>query len=155
MARLGIVASVQPAHIMGDIRTAQRHWPRASRNAYAFRSMMKAGVTLAMGSDVPVESIDPRRGLFGAVARTDEQGYPKGGWYPEQRLSVRQVLRGFTSGAAAAVGGPRLAGTLALGAPADLTLWHDDPLTAPPEALLDLRLAGCVVDGQPHLTDRD
>ncbi|MBU0618326.1 MAG: amidohydrolase [Planctomycetes bacterium] len=153
MARLGIVASVQPAHIMGDIRTAQRHWPRASRNAYAFRSMVEAGVTLAMGSDVPVESIDPRRSLFGAVTRTDEQGNPKGGWYPGQRLSVRQVLQGFTSGAAAAVGGPPLAGTLAPGAPADLTLWHDDPLAARPEELLNLRVAGCVVDGQLHLND--
>jgi predicted amidohydrolase YtcJ len=144
MARLGIVASVQPAHIMGDIRTAQRHWPRASRNAYAFRSMTEAGVTLAIGSDVPVESIDPRRGFFGAVTRTDEHGYPTGGWYPGQRLAARQVLHGFTGGA-----------TLAPGAVADLTLWHDDPLTAPPEALLDLRIAGCVVDGQPHLTDHD
>jgi predicted amidohydrolase YtcJ len=155
MARLGIVASVQPAHILGDIRTAQRHWPRASRNAYAFRSMTAAGVTLAVGSDVPVESLDPRRGLFGAVTRTDEHGYPAGGWYPAQRLSVRQVLRGFTRGAAAAVGGPTTAGTLAPGAAADLTLWHDDPLDTPPAALLDLRIAGCVVDGQPHLTDHD
>ncbi len=153
MARLGIIASVQPAHIMGDIRTAERHWPRASRNAYAFRSMVDAGVTLAMGSDVPVESIDPRRSLFGAVVRTDEHGYPQGGWHAEQRLSVAQVLRGYTKGAVAAGGGPKLAGTLAPGAPADLTLWHDDPLTAPPQALLDLRIAGCVVDGQLHPAD--
>jgi predicted amidohydrolase YtcJ len=153
MARSGIIASVQPAHIMGDIRTAERHWPQASRNAYAFRSMAEAGVTLAMGSDVPVESIDPRRSLFGAVARTDEEGYPKGGWYARQRLSVREVLWGFTRGAAAAVGGSKLAGTLGLGAPADLTIWHDDPLAARPEELRDLRIAGCVVAGQLHLTD--
>lgn len=155
MARLGIVASVQPCHIMGDIRTAERHWPRASRNAYPFRAMLDAGVTLAIGSDVPIESLDPRRGLFGAVARTDEQGYPKGGWYPGQRLTVKQVLRGFTTGAAAAVGGPKLAGTLAPGALADLTLWHDDPFKTPPEALLNLRIAGCVIDGQPHLNEAD
>ena len=153
MARLGIIASVQPSHILGDIRTAERHWPRASQNAYAFRSMIDAGVTLAMGSDVPVESIDPRRSLFGAVVRMDEQGYPQGGWHAEQRLSAAQVLRGYTKGATAAGGGSKLAGTLAPGAPADLTLWHDDPLTAPPQTLLDIRIAGCMVDGQLHLTD--
>jgi predicted amidohydrolase YtcJ len=155
MARLRIVASVQPSHIPGDIRTAQRHWPRASRHAYAFRSLLDAGVILAMGSDVPVEPPDPRRSLFAAVHRTDEQGYPAGGWYPEQRISVAQVLRGFTQGAAASVGGPKHAGTLAVGAPADLTIWQDDPLTAPREALLELGIAGCVVDGQLHLSDAD
>jgi predicted amidohydrolase YtcJ len=153
MARLGILASVQPAHIMGDIRTAERHWPRAARNAYAFRSMLDAGVTLVMGSDVPVESIDPRRTFFGAVARTDEQGYPAGGWYPGQRLSMREVLQGCTRGAAATVGGQILAGTLAPGAPADLTLWHDDPIAARCAELLNLRIAGCVVDGQLHLSE--
>lgn len=152
MARWRISASVQPCHILGDIRTAQRHWPRASRHAYAFRSMLDAGVTLAIGSDVPIEALDPRRSLFGAVCRTEERGYPEGGWYPAQRISVGQVLRGFTHGAAASVGGPKLAGMLAVGAPADLTLWHDDPLMAPRESLLDLRIAGCVVAGQLHLT---
>jgi predicted amidohydrolase YtcJ len=153
MARLGIVASVQPSHVPGDIRTAERHWPRASRNAYAFRAMLDAGIDLAVGSDVPVESIDPRRSLFAAVCRTDEQGYPAGGWYPGQRISVADVLRGYTAGAALAVGGAKTAGTLAPRAPADLTLWHDDPLTAPPESLLDLRIAGCLVGGQLHLNE--
>jgi predicted amidohydrolase YtcJ len=152
MARLRITASVQPCHLLGDIRTAERHWPHAARNAFPYRSLLDGGVTLAMGSDVPVEPIDPRRSLFAAVHRTDEQGYPSGGWYPAQRISVEQVLRGFTQGAAAAVGGRKLVGRLAVGAPADLTLWRDDPLTAPLESLLELRIAGCVMDGQVHLS---
>jgi len=155
MARLGIVASVQPCHLLGDIRTAEQHWPHAARNAFPYRSLLDGGVALAMGSDVPVEPIDPRRSLFAALHRTDEQGYPHGGWHPEQRISVGQVLRGFTQGAAASVGGPKLAGTLAVGAPADLTIWQDDPLTAPREALLELRIAGCVVDGQLHSNGAD
>jgi predicted amidohydrolase YtcJ len=155
MARLRIIASVQPCHILGEIRTAERYWPRASRNAYPLRSMLNAGVALAIGSDVPIERIDPRRGMFAAAARVDEQGYPQGGWYPAQRIPVEQVLRGYTRGAATAVGSPALAGTLAPGAPADLTLWRDDPLRAPVESLLELRIAGCVVDGQLHLNDAD
>jgi len=151
MARLGIVASVQPCHVMGDIRTAERHWPRASRNAYPFRAMLDAGVTLALGSDVPIESLDPRRGLFGAVSRTEEGGYPAGGWYAQQRMSVIETLHGYTRGARDSIGGPELSGTLNVGAPADLTLWHDDPFKAAPADLLDLRIAGCVVGGCPHL----
>ncbi|MFQ5807501.1 MAG: amidohydrolase [Phycisphaerae bacterium] len=155
MARFGITASVQPCHLLADVRTAERHWPRAARNAFPYGSLLDAGVVLAMGSDVPVDSIDPRRSLFAAVKRTDEQGYPDGGWYPAQRLSVEQVLRGFTTGAAASVGGPERTGTLAIDAPADLTLWHDDPLESPRESLLDLRIAGCVIDGRLHLNDAD
>ena len=151
MARLGIIASVQPCHIMGDIATAQRHWPRACRRAYALRTLLDAGVTLAMGSDVPIESIDPRRSLFGAVCRTDEQGQPAGGWYPQQSLTPVDVLRGFTRGAALAGGGDELEGTLRIGAPADLTIWLDDPLRHPPEELRDVRIGGCIVGGEPHL----
>lgn len=164
MGRLGLIASVQPCHIMGDIRTAERLWPRASRNAYAFQSLRSAGVTLALGSDVPVESNDPRRGLYGAVARTDLDGYPDGGWYPKQRLSVEQALIGYTLGAAACIGKPAATngaaepaqtvaprGTLEVGAPADLTIWYDDPLEARGADLLTLRIGGCMIDGRLHV----
>lgn len=153
MARLGIIASVQPCHIPGDIRTAQRHWPRASRRAYPLRSLLDAGVTLAMGSDVPIESIDPRGSLHGGVVRCEPGGFPAGGWFPGQRLSPREVLRGFTRGAAAAA--PRSSrapsGTIRVGGPADLTLWREDPLRVSPERLREVGIAGCVVDGRLHL----
>ena len=153
MGRLGIIASVQPCHIMGDIRTAQRLWPKAQKNAYAFRSMLAAGVTLALGSDVPVESNDPRRGLYGATVRTDLDGYPAGGWTAEQRLSVEEALIGYTRGAAACSRGAELRGTLSIGAPADLTIWYDDPLEAAGEDLLNLRIGGCMINGELHLND--
>jgi predicted amidohydrolase YtcJ len=151
MAKARIIASVQPAHILGDIPTANRHWPRARRNAYPLRRLLDAGVPLAMGSDVPIESLDPRRAFHGATRRTDEVGRPPDGWFPEQRLSAAEVLRGYTVGAAACVAAPPGSGTITPGAPADLTIWHDDPLTAPPEELLEIGIAGCVVAGQVHL----
>jgi len=152
MARLGVIASVQPCHIMGDIRTAQRHWPRASKNAYPFRALHEAGVTLALGSDVPIESNDPRLGLFGAAVRTEYEGYPAGGWRPEQRLSIMQALLGFTRGAAAGMNDSTPRGTLEVGAAADMTIWHDDPLKAAGADLLSLRIGGVVIDGRMHLT---
>jgi len=152
MARAGIVASVQPAHILGDIAVADRHWPRARRHAYPLRRFLEAGVRLALGSDVPVESLDPRRAFFGAVNRFTLDRQPAGGWFPEQCLTTEDVLRGFTQGAAAAGGMPD-GGTLAVGAPADLTIWETDPLEAPPGTLDQIGIRGCVVGGRLHLTE--
>ncbi len=152
MARAGIVASVQPCHVLGDIPIADRHWPQARRHAFPLRSLLDAGVMLACGSDVPIEAIDPRRSLFAAVTRTDECGQPAGGWYPRQRLRAHEVIGAFTRGAAAAAGLPPPAGTLAPGAPADLTIWAADPLRARPDELLHLGILGCAIDGQLHLT---
>ena len=127
MAHAGITASMQPCHLLGDIATADRQWPKARRNAYAFRALLDAGVTLAFGSDAPIESLDPRRSFFGAVARTDEAGQPDGGWFAQQRLTIGETLHAFTRGAAASLGLPAPYGDIAVGAPADLTLWRDDP----------------------------
>ena len=151
MGQAGVVASVQPCHLLGDIATADRHWPRARRDAYPFRRLLSANVVLAAGSDAPIEDLDPRRSLFGATMRTDERGAPAGGWYPEQCVSTDEVLRAFTQGAAIAAGAQDGAGTLAIGAPADLTIWREDPLRAAPQTLLNIEIAGCVVGGQPHL----
>lgn len=153
MAQARIVASVQPCHLLGDIATADRHWPRARRHTYVFRRLLDAGIVLAAGSDVPIESIDPRRSLFAATSRTDEHGRPAGGWFPQQRLTALEALYAFTRGAAAAAGQPLPAGTLAPGAPADLTVWDEDPLRIDPARLLDIGIRGCVIAGQPHLLD--
>lgn len=153
MSRAGIIASVQPCHLLGDIDTANRHWPRARRNTYPFRRLLDASVTLASGSDLPIESIDPRRSLFAATMRTTEQGQPPEGWFPQQRISTEEALRAFTRGAAVASGGSAAAGTLRPGAPADLTIWAEDPVRAAPESLLDIGVVGCVIHGQVHLTE--
>jgi predicted amidohydrolase YtcJ len=152
MARRGIVASVQPCHIIYDIPTADRHWPGVRRFAYPLRQFADAGVTLAAGSDVPIESLDPRRSFFGAVQRAGADGVPAGGWFPEQRLSAREVLAAFTTGAARAAGTDPVAATIGPGARADLTVWADDPLRCAAKDLLDIGIAGCIVGGQPHLT---
>ncbi|MFO0838310.1 MAG: amidohydrolase [Phycisphaerae bacterium] len=153
MARLGIVASVQPCHIPQDIANADRYWPNARRYAHPLRALRDAGVRLAMGSDVPVETIDPRVSLHAATTRVDAEGRPTGGWYPDERVSALDALRGFTLGSSLIPGATAPRGRLVPGALADLTIWRDDPLRAPPEALRDIRIAGVMIGGTLHLTD--
>ncbi len=152
MARLGIVASVQPCHLPGDIDNAERDWPAARRHAYPLRRMLSAGVTLACGSDVPIVSLDPRLSFFGALARARWDGTPGAGWQPRERITADDVLSGFTRGAAAAAGEPWPAGTLAPGAAADITIWGADPLRAATDEWLDFPLRGCIVGGIPMVS---
>lgn len=157
MAKAGVIASVQPCHLLGDIDTADRHWPKSRKNAFAFRRMLDAGVMLALGSDLPIESLDPRRSLFAAVVRTDESGSPAGGWFPEQAITVREALAGFTVGAHASVNLMARSerrppgGMIAPGGLADLTFWEKDPLKVKPETLLEIGITGCMIDGAAYM----
>jgi predicted amidohydrolase YtcJ len=151
-ARAGIVCSMQPAHLMTDWRPADRHWGGRARHAYAFRSLVEAGATLAFGSDAPVEPVDPRLGLYAAATRTDLAGEPAAGWYPAERIGIASALRAYTVGAAVAAGDARR-GTLGVGADADLVAWDRDPLTAQGEEILRLRCHATLVAGRVAWSD--
>jgi predicted amidohydrolase YtcJ len=152
-AAAGITASVQPCHLMTDWRIADRYWgAHRNRGTFAFASLLAAGTSLAFGSDAPVEPVDPRRSLFAAVHRQDEDGMPGAGWFPGERLSRRDALLCFTTGPAAAAGLPPPWGTLAVGAPADLAAWNEDPI-ADGTSLLDIECTAALVAGMPvHTT---
>jgi predicted amidohydrolase YtcJ len=146
-AAAGIVASVQPCHVMSDWEAADRHWGERARHTYAFRSLQSSGATLAFGSDAPVEPIDPRRGLYAAVTRRDDDRLPDGGWFAAECISAADALRAFTRGPAIAAGTQDVQGVIQPGAWADLTAWTEDPLEVEPERLTDLRCAATVVGG--------
>jgi len=126
-AELGVVSSMQPAHLLVDIPLAERHWGRRSRGAYAFRSLLEQGTILAFGSDVPVASLDPREGVWAAMERVSGDGSPPRGWYPEERLGFEAVVRAYTQGNAIAAGVADRRGSLAPGMDADLVVWEVDP----------------------------
>jgi predicted amidohydrolase YtcJ len=145
----GIIASMQPAHLITDWRPAERHWGRErSAGAYAFRSLLKEGAILAFGSDVPVEPVDPRLGIFAAVERTDLAGEPDGGWFPDERLTVEETLRAYTVGPAYAAGVQHRSGTLTIGADADFVAWDRDPTLLKGSELLEMRCTATVVGGE-------
>lgn len=148
--RAGIVGSMQPVHLLSDIPAAERHWGHArSRGAYAFAPLLAAGMTLAFGSDVPVETPDPRAGLYAAVRRVGwDDGPQVPDWFPEHRLGAEQALRAYTEGPALAAGAADWQGRLLPGYAADLAVWERDPLACPPEALRTLRCLATVVAGE-------
>ncbi len=149
-ARAGIIASMQPGHLPGDVELAERRWGARGAGAYPFRSLMAAGTVLAFGSDVPVVSIDPRRGVAAAMSRRDAAAALPHGWYPGERLGFEETVRAFTVGNAVAGGVADRRGTLAPGSDADLVAWWVDPavLRDDADAFAEARVALTVVAGE-------
>lgn len=148
IGKLRIIASMQPCHIVGDIEAAEEHWSNVLKWTYPFRSLQEAGVPLAFGSDVPVETFDPIVGLHAAVNRQKLDRTPAGGWQMGQAIGVRDALRAYTVGGAHAAGDADRLGRIAPGMLADFALLSDDPQRIPRERLLDLRVIATVCDGR-------
>jgi predicted amidohydrolase YtcJ len=149
LARLGIIASMQPTHATSDMPWAgDRLGARRLQGAYAWRKVLDAGGRLALGSDFPVESPDPRLGLYAAVTRQDLQGNPPGGWMPGERLTREEALRGFTLDAAWSLFLDREVGSLEVGKRADLVVFAHDPMTIPEREIPGAGIDYTLVDGQ-------
>ncbi|HRD02144.1 MAG TPA: amidohydrolase [Candidatus Saccharicenans sp.] len=147
---LRVIASMQPTHCTTDMRFCeQRIGSERSKYAYAWRSLLDAGASLAFGSDWPVEPLDPRRGLYSAVTRKNiEHDYPDGGWFPEQRLSLAEAIQCFTSGSAYASFEEKLKGTLEPGKLADLTVFGQDIFSHEPKEILTVPVIYTIVGGK-------
>jgi predicted amidohydrolase YtcJ len=148
-AELGVIASYQPTHATSDMYWAEdRVGPERIQGAYAWRRMRDTGAHLACGSDFPVESPNPFFGIYAAVTRQDQEGWPEGGWRPEERMTREEALACFTRDAAWAAGMENEVGTLAVGKRADFVVVDRDPLTAPAEDLWKTRVLRTVIDGE-------
>jgi hypothetical protein len=146
LAKLGVIASMQPTHATSDMPWAEaRVGPERIVGAYAWRAVLGSGARLAAGSDFPVEEVSPLLGLYAAVSRQDREGNPRGGWYPAQRLTLEEAIAGFTTGAAYASFTEADRGMLRGGYLADLSVW-DRALA--PNTLLETRAALTIVGGR-------
>lgn len=144
MADAGVMAVVQPSFVR-DLGDALRHRPLpAPLRLLPFRTLLDAGVEVAAGSDFPTAGYDVLGGVAAAVTRRTAGGRPLG---PDQALTVEEALRAVTATAARALGVEREAGTLRLGARADLVVLSADPTAVEPEALAGIRVLATYVAG--------
>jgi len=148
-AGLGVIASMQPTHATSDMPWAElRVGPERITGGYAWRRFRDAGVRLAFGSDFPVERIEPLEGLYAAITRQDALGQPDGGWYPEERLTAFEALRGFTIDAAHAGFMEQDVGSITKGKRADFVVLSGDPVRGAPASLLTTRVLATWLDGE-------
>ncbi|HEX7174384.1 MAG TPA: amidohydrolase, partial [Pyrinomonadaceae bacterium] len=147
---LGVVASMQPAHAISDKRWAQaRVGEYRVLGAYSWHTMKAHGVPVAFGTDWPVEPINPYLGLYAAVTRQSAEGAdPAGGWWPQERLSIEDAIRYYTTGSAYASFDEREKGQIAAGMLADLVVHTRDLLTVKPEEILQTETAITVFNGR-------
>lgn len=148
-ADLGVIATMQPYHAIDDGRWAEKRIGEArARTSYAWRSMLDAGAILAFGSDWPVAPLDPLLGVYAAVTRSTLDGKSPEGWVPEEKITVEEALRAYTSGSAFAAFEEMEKGAVARGKLGDMVVLSGDVFSIPPEKLKDVRVVLTVVGGK-------
>ena len=146
---LGVLPSMQPTHLTSDMPWApDRLGPERTLRAYAWKTFHGLGVPVPFGSDFPVESVDPRHGLFAAVTTCGVDGTPAGGFRPDQKLSRAEAIRGFTKHAAYAMFAEQDLGTIEIGKIADLTVFDTNLLTCRDDELLTAKVLLTVIGGR-------
>jgi predicted amidohydrolase YtcJ len=146
-AKLGVVASMQPSHAIGDLHFApSRLGTKRLEGAYAWQSLLKSGAVIAGGSDAPVERGEPMIELYAAVTRRDLKGRSGEGW--EQAVTREQALKMFTIWPAYAAFEEGVRGTIEVGKYADLTVLSADVMTIPAPEILTTRCLMTVIAGE-------
>ena len=149
IAALGVIASMQPYHAIDDGRWAEKViGPERSRTTYAFRSLLDAGARLAFGSDWFVAPPTPLEGIYAAVTRHTLDDKNPDGWVPEQKITVEEALKAYTSGAAYASYMDKDAGIIAPGMLADLTVIDRDLRAIPAPEIRSAKILRTIVGGK-------
>jgi predicted amidohydrolase YtcJ len=148
-AQLKVIASMQPSHETTDMRWAgSRIGPDRAKGAYAWASLEKSGAHLAFGTDYPVEPINPLRGLYACVTRELPDGGPAGGWQPQEKISLEDCIRAYTSGSAYAQFEEGKKGELKAGEYADFIVLSSDLSKIPPQEYTKTTVLLTVVGGR-------
>jgi len=148
-AELGVIASMQPTHCITDKRFAEKRIGlERCKGAYAWQSLLKAGVHIAFGTDWSVEPIDPLEGLYAAVTRKDRAGEPGDGWFPEQKLSMEKAIELYTLGSAYAEFMENRKGMIKDGYLADMVIFNNDLMTIPHDQIMSSKVDYTIVGGK-------
>ena len=149
LAKLGIVCDIQPIFVPTDLHFVEARVGRElAQHAYAWKTMAKLGIRTAGGSDSPVEPCNPLWGMHAAITRRGQDGLPREGWQPKERLTAQEALTLFTSGPAYAAHEEEIKGTLSAGKLADFVVLPEDPRQINPDRLLTMKVTATCVGGQ-------
>ncbi len=148
LAQLDLVASLQPVHAPSDMVMADRYLGKRSQYAYAYQSLVKSGAQFVLGSDAPVEPVNPFQGIHAAVTRQNTNGEPgPAGWHPEQRLSLAHALEGFSRRPAEITGRGEKFGQILPGLKADFIILRNDPFKISQSELYNIKVEATFIQG--------
>ena len=148
-ASLGVIASMQPYHVIDDGRWAlKRIGVERGKGTYAFRTFLDRGVKLAFGSDWTVATVDPLWGIYAAVTRRTLDDKNPGGWYPEQKITLAETIEAYTMGSAYAENAEAKKGSITVGKLADVVILDSDLFAVAPEAIKAVRVTTTIAGGR-------
>jgi predicted amidohydrolase YtcJ len=149
MAKLRIIASVQPYHAIDDGRWAEKKIGKERcRTTYAFKSLLEKGAVLACGSDWTVAPLNPLTGIYAAVTRRTLDGKNPGGWFPEQKITLEGAIKGYTLNGAFAEFSESIKGSIETGKLSDLVVLTQNIFEIPPEEIQNTRVKMTIVNGE-------
>lgn len=149
-AELGVIPAMQAVHLSSD-----RPWAidrlgekRIKEGAYMWQALLKSGIPVVNGTDVPVEPLNPIASYYASVTRKTLEGNPEGGYEPGQKMTREQALRSYTLDAAYGAFEEGIKGSITEGKLADFTIFDQDLMTVPEDTLLDTQVAMTIFNGQ-------
>jgi len=147
--KLGVIASMQPYHAIDDGRWAEKKIGKERcRTTYAFKSLLDKGAILAFGSDWTVAPLDPIAGIYAAVTRQTIDGKNPEGWFPEQKISLEDAIKGYTLNGAYAEFSEKTKGSIEKGKLADLVVLDQNLFKIAPDKIKDARVSMTIVGGR-------
>jgi len=148
LSALDVVANVQPHNVVLDINMMRESVGDLGKLGYRFRDMLDAGIHVLYSSDCPVCSPSPISGIHAAVTRQRKDGTPSGGWYPKQRISVEEAVKGYTIGPAVASGCGGVLGSITKGKYADFVVLDRDIYTCDPMDIVNTKVDMTIFNGK-------
>ena len=149
-AALGVIPAMQAVHMSSD-----RPWAidrlgekRIKEGAYMWQDLLKSGIPIVNGTDVPVEPLNPIASFYASVSRKTLKGLPEGGYEPEQKMTRAQALKSYTLDAAYGAFEEKIKGSISVGKLADFTIYTQDVMQVAEDKLLETEIAMTIFDGK-------
>ena len=148
MKKLPLVLDIQPTFLMTDLHWIEgRVGKERAALSYPWKTYLEEGLVMAGGSDAPVESFNPWLGIYAAVTRQDMDGYPVGGYHPDEKISVYDAVCMYSKNVAYANGNQDLMGTIEAGKFADMVVIDRDIFHIPENDIKDIQVLNTYMAG--------